>query len=123
MPSPLEVHDWHEQDVYAQDGEHVGKLADVYVSKESGEPEFLLISSGFLGHKLHMVPAEGATRSDEGVRVAFDKATIDDAPTVDADDDIDPAEEQRLHEHYGVAYAPHPQGVIILRRFVLVERR
>ncbi len=58
MPSPLEVHDWHELDVYAQDGEHVGKLADVYVSKETGEPEFLLVSSGFLGHSLHMVPAD-----------------------------------------------------------------
>ena len=123
MPSPLEVHDWHELDVYAQNGEHVGKLADVYVSKETGEPEFLLISSGFLGHKLHMVPAEGATRSDEGVQVAFDKDTIDGAPTVNADDDIDPAEEQRLHEHYGVSYTPHPEGVIILRRFVLIERR
>jgi hypothetical protein len=42
---------------------------------------------------------------------------------VDADDDIDPAEEQRLHEHYGVAYTPHPEGILILRRFVLIERR
>jgi hypothetical protein len=57
------------------------------------------------------------------VQVAFDKAKIDAAPTVSADDDIDPAEEQRLHEHYGVAYTPHPDGVIILRRFVLIERR
>jgi hypothetical protein len=123
MPSPLEVHDWHELDVYAQDGEHVGKLADVYVSKETGEPEFLLVSSGFLGHKLHMVPADGATRADEKVEVAFDKATIDSAPAVPADDDIDPAEEKRLFEHYGRSYTPHPEGVLILRRFVLVERR
>ena len=123
MPSPLEVHDWHELDVYAQDGEYVGKLADVYVSKESGEPEFLLVSGGFLGHKLHMVPADGATRADDKVRVAFDKATIESAPSVAADDDIDPAEEKRLFEHYGRSYAPHPEGVLILRRFVLIERR
>ena len=31
MPSPLEVRDWHELDVVAQDDEHVGKLVDVYV--------------------------------------------------------------------------------------------
>ncbi|HEX3332363.1 MAG TPA: PRC-barrel domain-containing protein [Gaiellales bacterium] len=123
MPSPLEVHDWHELDVYAQDGEHVGKLADVYVSKETGEPEFLLVSSGFLGHNLHMVPADGASRADEKVQVAFDKAMIESAPAVPADDDIDPAEEKRLFEHYGRPYTPHPDGVLILRRFVLIERR
>jgi len=123
MPSPLEVHDWHELDVYAQDGEHVGKLADVYVSKETGEPEFLLVSSGFLGHKLHMVPADGASRADDKVQVAFDKGTIESAPSVAADDDIDPAEEKRLFEHYGRSYTPHPEGILILRRFVLVERR
>lgn len=123
MPSPVEVHDWHELDVYAQDGEHVGKLADVYVSKETGEPEFLLVSSGFLGHKLHMVPADGATRDGDQVRVSFDKAAIESAPNVGADDDIDTAEEQRLYAHYGREYTPHPEGILILRRFVLVERR
>ena len=122
MPSPLEVHDWHEMDVYAQDGQHVGKLADVYVSKDNGEPEFLLVSSGFLGHKLHMVPADGATRIDERIQVVFDKNAIDSAPSVPADDDIDAAEERRLYEHYGLSYTPHPEGVLILRRFVLVER-
>jgi sporulation protein YlmC with PRC-barrel domain len=110
-------------DVYAQDGQHVGKLADVYVSKETGEPEFLLVSSGFLGHKLHLVPADGATRMDEKVQVTFDKAEIESAPSVDADDDIDQDEEKRLFEHYGRSYTPHPEGVLILRRFVLVERR
>ena len=123
MPSPLEVHDWHEMDVYARDGQHVGKLADVYVSKETGEPEFLLVSSGFLGHRLHMVPADGATRAGEKIQVAFDKAKIESAPAVAADDDIDPDEEKRLFEHYGRSYTPHPEGGLILRRFVLIERR
>jgi sporulation protein YlmC with PRC-barrel domain len=122
MPSPLEVHDWHEMDVYAQDGQHVGKLADVYVSKETGEPEFLLVSSGFLGHKLHMVPADGATRIDERVQVDFDQDAIESAPSVAADDDIDPGEERRLYEHYGRTYTPHPEGILILRRFVLIQR-
>ena len=51
----------------SQDGEHVGKLVDVYVTSDAGEPEFLLVSSGFLGHHLHLVPAEGATRSEDAV--------------------------------------------------------
>ena len=31
--------------------------------------------------------------------------------------------EKRLFEHYGRSYTPHPEGILILRRFVLVERR
>ena len=123
MPSPLEVRDWHELDVVAQGGEHVGKLVDVYVTKEGGEPEFLLVSSGFLGHRLHLVPAEGATRTDEQVQVAATKADIESAPSVPADDDLSPDEERRVFEHYGRTYTPHPEGILVLRRFVLIERR
>jgi sporulation protein YlmC with PRC-barrel domain len=123
MPSPLEVADWHELDVVSQDGEHVGKLVDVYVTREAGEPEFLLVSSGFLGHHLHLVPAEGATRSDDAVQVAATKSAIETAPTVHADNDLSPEEERRLFEHYGREYTPHPGGVLILRRFVLIQRR
>jgi sporulation protein YlmC with PRC-barrel domain len=123
MPSPLEVHDWHELDVVSDDGEHIGKLVDVYVAKDTGEPEFLLVSSGFLGHRLHLVPAAGATRSDDRVQVAAAKATIEAAPSVPADDDISPEEEQRLFEHYGRDYTPHPDGILVMQRFVLVQRR
>jgi uncharacterized protein YrrD len=123
MPSPLEVHDWHELDVISRDGEHVGKLVDVYVTKDTGEPEFLLVSSGLLGHHLALVPAEGATRMDERIQVTADKATIESAPKVRADDDLSTDEEKRLFDHYGRDYASHPEGILILRRFVLVERR
>ncbi len=123
MPSPLEVQDWHELEVVSQDGEHVGKLVDVYVATGTGEPEFLLVSSGFLGHSLHLVPAEGATRSDERVQVAVSKAAIEGAPSVPADDDLSPDEERRLFEHYGRSYTPHPEGILVMRRFVLIERR
>jgi hypothetical protein len=110
-------------DVVAEDGEHVGKLVDVYVTKDTGEPEFLLVSSGFLGHHLALVPAAGATRSEDRVQVAAAKSTIASAPTVHADNDLDADEERRLFEHYGRDYTPHPEGVLIMRRFVLIERR
>jgi sporulation protein YlmC with PRC-barrel domain len=60
MPSALEVREWHTRTVVSNASEKVGKLEDVYVAKDTGEPEFLLVESGFLGHTLHLVPAEGA---------------------------------------------------------------
>jgi hypothetical protein len=55
--------------------------------------------------------------------VTFTKSAIETAPTVHADNDLSPEEERRLFEHYGREYTPHPEGVLILRRFVLIERR
>jgi sporulation protein YlmC with PRC-barrel domain len=122
MPSAVEVREWHTRTVTSTDGEKVGKLEDVYVSKDTGEPEFLLVESGFLGHRLHLVPADGATMQGEDVRVAYDKATIDAAPTVPADDDISPDEERRLFDHYGRPYTP-TTGMITITRWVLIQRR
>jgi sporulation protein YlmC with PRC-barrel domain len=123
MPSALEVREWHTRGVTSSDGQKVGKLEDVYVGKDTGQPEFLLVESGFLGHTLHLVPSEGATLDGEDVRVAFDKATIDAAPAIPADDDISPDEERRLFEHYGRAYNPSSVGVLTISRWVLIERR
>ena len=123
MPSPLEVRDWHELDVVSSDGQSVGKLIDVYVNNESGEPEFLLVASGFLHNRLHLAPAMGATRSDDEVALGVTKEAVDGAPHIAADGDLTTDEERRLYEHYDLGdYTPHAAGLLIVSRWVLVDR-
>jgi PRC-barrel domain protein len=123
MPSPLEVRDWHELDVISSDGRPVGKLIDVYVNNDSGEPEFLLVASGFLHNRLHLAPAAGATRTDGGVTLAVTKEAVDAAPHIAADGDLTTDEERRLYEHYGLGdYTPHSGGLLIVSRWVLIDR-
>ena len=123
MPSPLEVRDWHELDVVSSDGQPVGKLIDVYVNNDSGEPEFLLVASGFLHNRLHLAPAAGATRSEDAVALAVTKEAVDGAPHIAADGDLTTDEERRLYEHYDLGdYAPHAGGLLIVSRWVLVDR-
>ena len=123
MPSPLEVRDWHELDVVSSDGGSVGKLIDVYVNNETGEPEFLLVAGGFLHNRLHIAPAGGATRSDDTVTLAVTKDAVDHAPHIAADGELTPEEEGRLYEHYGLTdYTPHSGGLLIVRRWVLIDR-
>lgn len=122
MPSAVEVREWHTRDVISSDGQKVGKLEDVYVDNDSGQPEFLLVESGFLGHTLHMVPADGATFEGEAVRVAYEHAQIDSAPKVAADNDISPEEEKRLFEHYGRSHTAPAVGLITMTRWVLIKR-
>jgi hypothetical protein len=123
MPSPLEVRDWHELDVISSDGRPVGKLIDVYVNNESGEPEFLLVASGFLHNRLHLAPAAGAIRTDGSVTLAVTKEAVDGAPHIAADGDLTTDEERQLYEHYGLGdYNPHSGGLLIVSRWVLVNR-
>jgi hypothetical protein len=123
MPSPLEVRDWHELDVVSSDGRPVGKLIDVYVNNGSGEPEFLLVASGFLHNRLHRAPADGATRTDGTVTLAVTKEAVEGAPHIAADGDLTPEEEGRLYEHYDLGdYTPHSGGLLIVSRWVLVDR-
>jgi sporulation protein YlmC with PRC-barrel domain len=122
MPSPLEVRDWHELDVVSSDGGSVGKLIDVYVNNETGDAEFLLVAGGFLHNRLHLAPADGASRTDDTVTLAVTKEAVDHAPHIAADGDLTTDEERQLYEHYGLEHTPHPGGLLIVSRWVLVER-
>jgi sporulation protein YlmC with PRC-barrel domain len=122
MPSPLEVRDWHELDVVSADGRSVGKLIDVYVNNETGEAEFLLVASGFLHNRLHLAPADGATRADDVVALGVTKEAVDNAPHIAADGDLTPDEERQLYEHYGIDHTPHAGGLLVVSRWVLIER-
>ena len=122
MPSPLEVRDWHELDVVSSDGGSVGKLIDVYVNNETGDAEFLLVASGFLHNRLHLAPADGATRSDDTVTLGVTKEAVDHAPHIAADGDLTSEEERQLYTHYGIEHTPHSGGLLIVSRWVLVDR-
>ena len=59
------------------------------------------MTTGMFGTKQSFVPIEGATTSDDGIRVPFEKATVKDAPKVEPDGALSPQEEDELYRHYG----------------------
>ena len=40
-----------DHDVYGSDGERIGDVKQVYTNDESGQPEWLTVSTGFFGTK------------------------------------------------------------------------
>jgi len=96
-----DVQAWRGQDVVDRDGDKVGKLEDIYLDRESGQPEWVAVKTGLFGNKVTFVPLDGADPGEGGVRVAYDKATIKDAPNIDADGRLSSEEERRLYDHYG----------------------
>jgi uncharacterized protein (TIGR02271 family) len=101
MPTLEDVKTWRGREVVGSDGDKIGKLEDIYLDRQSGEPEWAAVKTGLFGSKVSFVPLRDATPSGEELRVAFDKATVKDAPGVEADGELSPQEEEQLYRHYG----------------------
>jgi sporulation protein YlmC with PRC-barrel domain len=98
--------------VVDRDGDRIGKIEDVHVDRATGRPGWLGIGGGLFSGKASFVPAGEATREGDDVRVPYEKAHVKDAPTVDADGPLSPAEEERLRLHYGLDDARRPRLVV-----------
>jgi uncharacterized protein (TIGR02271 family) len=91
--------------VYGLDEKKIGKISNVYLNDDTGEPEFVTVTTGMFGGKEAFVPIGTATASGEKILVPYEKDVITGAPHYDADAHLDEAQEQELHDYYGMA--PH----------------
>jgi uncharacterized protein (TIGR02271 family) len=89
--------------VYGRDGEKIGRVGQIYLDDQTGRPEWVSVNTGMFGLKESLVPLRDATLSDDRLDVAYDKATIKDAPNVDADRHLDESEEDELYRYYGLS--------------------
>jgi sporulation protein YlmC with PRC-barrel domain len=94
------------QQLAGSDGEKIGRIEEIYLDADSGEPEWALVHTGLFGTKRTFVPLEGATDADGQLRVPLEKATVKDAPQVEPDGLLSKAEEAALYRHYGLEYSP-----------------
>jgi uncharacterized protein (TIGR02271 family) len=87
-----------------KDGDKVGTVQEIYLDDYTGKPEWALVNTGLFGSKSTFVPLQGASGADEGLRVAWDKQTIKDAPNLDVDQHLSEDEERTLYQHYQLSY-------------------
>ncbi len=90
------------KDLYGTGGEKLGTIDDLYADRDGGEPTFATVHTGLFGTKTHFVPLASAELTSDGVQVPYAKSLVGDAPNIDPDAELSPAEEQRLYSHYGV---------------------
>ena len=105
MTHMTEAYDWRGRDVVDSDGDKVGKLDEIYLDQETGQPEWALVNTGMFGSKSTFVPLAGATPMGEQVRVNHSKETVKGAPGIDADAELSYEEEAELYRHYGMDYS------------------
>ncbi len=89
--------------VVDNDGDKVGKIGQVYLDDQSGDPEWVTVKTGLFGTSETFVPLSSADIQENEIRVPFDKATIKDAPRMDdAEGHLSPEQESELFRYYSV---------------------
>ena len=93
------------QDLSDSNGEKIGSIEEIYLDSETNVPEWALVKTGMFGSKSTFVPLRDATEHDGALQTRFDKATIKDAPKLDADGELSQREESELYRYYGLGYS------------------
>ncbi len=101
MPNIQDVESWRGRRLENNDGDKIGTIEEIYLDRQTDEPEWLAVKTGLLGSKISFVPIGQAASSGDAVRVPFAKNQVNDAPSAEADGELSEEEERALYAHYG----------------------
>lgn len=99
---------WIGRAVVDSAGSKVGKVSQVYVDDQTGQPEWLAIDTGMFKTRSSFVPLAGTAAQDDQLVIPYEKDKVKDAPQVEQDGDgyLTPEEERQLYSFYGREYVP-----------------
>ena len=89
-------------------GDKIGSIGQVYADDATASPRGSRPRPGLFGTSESFVPLESARLEGDDIVVPYTKDQVKDAPRVDTDGHLDPAEEDRLYDHYGLAAGARP---------------
>lgn len=90
-------------------GDKIGKIGQVYLDEQTGQPTWVTVSTGLFGTRQSFAPLAGARDSGDDVMLGVGKDEVKDAPNVEDDGHLEPSEERALYDHYA-AYLGTSQG-------------
>jgi len=112
LPSQSQFGDygeWPGRDVLDSGGERLGGVREIYLDRETGRPEWVLVD--IVDDEARFVPLADASVSSSQIRVAHTAEAIRSAPGIGSEPRIDQSEERRLYDHYGLGYAEEGSGL------------
>ncbi|WP_067499625.1 PRC and DUF2382 domain-containing protein [Actinoplanes sp. TFC3] len=87
-------------DVYSTDGDKIGSAGQVYLDNDTGAPAWVAVRTGLFGKKESFVPLQDATLDGDRLEVPFAKDKVKQAPRIDQDGELSPADEDELYRYY-----------------------
>jgi sporulation protein YlmC with PRC-barrel domain len=105
---------WIGRNAYDSTGEKIGEIKDVFYDDRTGRPEWITVKTGmFKGSTFVPIHGSSVYRQGDGdeddLQLSFDKEMIKDAPRIDDEGDLTPAQEQELWAYYGYDYEADPK--------------
>lgn len=96
---------WIGYNAYDRTGDKVGTIDEIFYDDATGRPEWVAVRTGWFGTKLTLAPISGSTvEADDGLRLAYDKDLIKDAPNFEVAGHLSGDEERTLYAHYGFSW-------------------
>jgi uncharacterized membrane protein YqjE len=102
---PRDAMDWEGRTIVDRSGEKIGTIDEIYLVEETGQPEWALVRLGRLGKsRATLVPLLSADPVKQGVRAAYEKSVVTDAPRIDANGEPSEQQVNAIYRHYGIEY-------------------
>jgi uncharacterized protein (TIGR02271 family) len=83
-----------------QAGEKIGKVGQVYLDDQTGEPTWVTLSTGLFGTKESFAPLQGAQYDGDNLVLAVTKDQVKNAPNIDDDGHIDETQQAEISRYY-----------------------
>jgi PRC-barrel domain len=99
LPSVETARNWSGLTAVDRDDQPLGRIADIYLDHDTGQPEWALVAPPQRGRR-SFVPLAGAARKGDRVTVAVAKAAVGDAPVVRPGRELSDHDAARLYGHY-----------------------
>jgi uncharacterized protein (TIGR02271 family) len=109
-PGMSEISSWRGRVMIGSDSEKIGKIDEIYLDEETGQPEWALVNTGLFGLKSTFVPLTGASPEGEEIRADYTKDQVKDAPGLEPEGELSQSEEATLYRHYGLDYSERRSG-------------
>jgi sporulation protein YlmC with PRC-barrel domain len=118
-----DVQTWRGMTVIDADGDKIGTIDQIYLDRQTGQPEFATVKTGLFGLKTSFVPiVDAEITGDNTVRVGVQKEQVKDAPRIEPDgQELSAEEERKLWEHYGMTDYGEWQGQDRTRELALPD--
>jgi uncharacterized protein (TIGR02271 family) len=97
----------HGATVVSSDGDKIGSVQDIYLDRETDQPEWVLVNTGLFGSRSTFVPLSDASMQGNDIVVPYSKDLVKDAPNIDADGELSEQEEADLYRHYDLKYSEY----------------
>jgi uncharacterized protein (TIGR02271 family) len=104
MTEITSAYDWRGRMVIDENGEKIGKIEELYGVHQVETPEWASVHTGLVGTQRSFVPLVGATPRGEDVQVPVSRKQVNDAPSVEPDEELSERKEIELFQHYGVQH-------------------